>query len=157
MNWRIEVSTREEFPDTHGQALLRQVRDLGISSVQALRSIRVFLIDSEAERSAIDRAAGELLADPVTEHFHIGQSRSPAGPAKVNIVEVHLKPGVMDPVAGSTLMALADMNIKADSVRVVGTNTLRRVGQHSDFVARAEAAIGHPVEIISGIRKEYKT
>ncbi len=117
MNWRIEVSTREEFPDTHGQALLRQVRDLGINSVQALRSIRVFLIDSEAERSAIERAAGELLADPVTEHFHIGQSRPPAGPAKVNIVEVHLKPGVMDPVAGSTLMALEDMNIKADSVR----------------------------------------
>ena len=44
-------------------------------------------------------------------------------------------------------------DIKADSVRVVGTNTLRKVGQHSDFVARAEAAIGHPVEIISGIEE----
>jgi len=44
-------------------------------------------------------------------------------------------------------------DIKADSVRVVGTNTLRMVGQYSDFVRRAEAAIGHPVEIISGIEE----
>ncbi len=109
MNWRIELSTREEFPDTHAQALLSQIRDLGITSVQALRFIRVFLIESDAERSAIERAAAELLADPVTEHFHIGQTKPPPGPAKVNIVEVHLKPGVMDPVAASTLMALDDI------------------------------------------------
>ncbi len=117
MNWRIELSTREEFPDTHAQALLGRIRDLGITSVQALRFIRVFLIDSDAERSAIERAGAELLADPVTEHFRIGQSKPPPGQAKVNIVEVHLKPGVMDPVASSTMMALADMNIKAHSVR----------------------------------------
>ena len=117
MNWRIEVSTRQDFPDTHGQALLSQIRDLGITSVQALRFIRVFLIQSDTDRPAIERAAAELLADPVTEHFHIGQTKPPPGPAKINIVEVHLKPGVMDPVAKSTIMALADMNINADSVR----------------------------------------
>lgn len=44
-------------------------------------------------------------------------------------------------------------DIKADSVRVVGTNTLRIVGQSSDFVRRAEDAIDHPVEIISGIEE----
>jgi exopolyphosphatase/guanosine-5'-triphosphate,3'-diphosphate pyrophosphatase len=44
-------------------------------------------------------------------------------------------------------------DIRADSVRVVGTSTLRMLGQNSDFVRRAEAAIGHPVEIISGIEE----
>jgi exopolyphosphatase/guanosine-5'-triphosphate,3'-diphosphate pyrophosphatase len=44
-------------------------------------------------------------------------------------------------------------DIKADSVRVVGTNTLRMVGQDSDFVRRAGSTIGHPVEIISGIEE----
>jgi len=44
-------------------------------------------------------------------------------------------------------------DIKADSVRVVGTNTLRLVGQDSEFVRRAGIAIGHPVEIISGIEE----
>ncbi len=44
-------------------------------------------------------------------------------------------------------------DFKADSVRVVGTSTLRLVGQHSDFLRRAGKAIGHPVEIISGIEE----
>jgi exopolyphosphatase/guanosine-5'-triphosphate,3'-diphosphate pyrophosphatase len=44
-------------------------------------------------------------------------------------------------------------DIKADSVRVVGTSTLRMVGQGSDFLHQAELAIGHPVEIIAGIEE----
>jgi len=44
-------------------------------------------------------------------------------------------------------------DIKADSVRVVGTSTLRLVGQDSDFLRQAELAIGHPVEIIAGIEE----
>lgn len=37
--------------------------------------------------------------------------------------------------------------------RVVGTNTLRRVRHASTFLAEAEAALGHPVEIISGVEE----
>lgn len=36
------------------------------------------------------------------------------------------------------------------NVRVVGTNTLRRAHNAGDFISRAEAALGHTVEIISG-------
>jgi len=36
------------------------------------------------------------------------------------------------------------------NVRVVGTNTLRRAQNAAAFLKRAEAALGHPVEIISG-------
>lgn len=35
-------------------------------------------------------------------------------------------------------------------VRCVGTNTLRKVSANSDFLTRAEATLGHPIEIISG-------
>ena len=44
-------------------------------------------------------------------------------------------------------------DFQADSVRVVGTNTLRRLGQHSKFVRQAARAIEHPIEIISGIEE----
>jgi len=44
-------------------------------------------------------------------------------------------------------------DLSADSVRVVGTNTLRKVGQNSDFVAEASERIGHSIEIISGIEE----
>lgn len=46
---------------------------------------------------------------------------------------------------------LRDMN--AESVRVVGTNTLRRARRKGAFLDRARAALGHPIEIISGIEE----
>jgi len=39
------------------------------------------------------------------------------------------------------------------SVRIVGTNTLRRVKDRAHFLHQAEQALGHPVEIISGIEE----
>lgn len=41
----------------------------------------------------------------------------------------------------------------ADSVRVVGTNTLRVAKNGTDFINRAEEALGHPVQIISGVEE----
>ncbi|MEM7079604.1 MAG: exopolyphosphatase [Pseudomonadota bacterium] len=36
------------------------------------------------------------------------------------------------------------------NVRVVGTNTLRRIERDSDFISRGSALLGHPIEVISG-------
>lgn len=44
-------------------------------------------------------------------------------------------------------------DMKAQSVRVVGTNTLRRARRKGAFLDRARAALGHPIEIISGIEE----
>ncbi len=41
----------------------------------------------------------------------------------------------------------------ADSVRVVGTNVLRRARRKRWFLERARAALGHPIEIISGLEE----
>ena len=44
-------------------------------------------------------------------------------------------------------------DMKAESVRVVGTNTLRRAKRKGAFLDRVRAALGHPIEIISGIEE----
>lgn len=44
-------------------------------------------------------------------------------------------------------------DMKAESVRVVGTNTLRRAKRKGAFLDRARAALGHPIEIISGMEE----
>src|SRR5262245_26743648 len=44
-------------------------------------------------------------------------------------------------------------DMKADAVRVVGTNTLRRAKRKGAFLDRARVALGHPIEIISGIEE----
>ena len=46
---------------------------------------------------------------------------------------------------------LRDMN--ADNVRAAGTSTIRRAREDSTFLIEAEGALGHPIEIISGIEE----
>ncbi len=41
----------------------------------------------------------------------------------------------------------------ADSVCVVGTNTLRRAKRSVKFMRRAELALGHPIQVISGVEE----
>ena len=46
---------------------------------------------------------------------------------------------------------LSDM--KADRVRVVGTNTLRKAKRKGAFLDRAREVLGHPIEIIAGVEE----
>lgn len=44
-------------------------------------------------------------------------------------------------------------DMPSERVRVVGTSTLRRVSNGDEFLSRVEEALGHPVEVISGIEE----
>ena len=67
--------------------------------------------------------------------------------------------GSLDPEAQEAALAclgrfgerLRDMH--AESVRVVGTNTLRKARTRQPFIEAAEAALGHPVDIITGVEE----
>ena len=43
--------------------------------------------------------------------------------------------------------------MRADSVRAAGTSTIRRAREDSTFMAEAERALGHPIEVISGLEE----
>lgn len=115
--WRFEVFNRPGFPDVHGKSVFDDIKELGISSVQAVQSAKVFLIEADFDKDFAVRVAKELLTDPVCEEYYIGRSGPPAGLAKATLIEVHLKSGVTDPVAESVMAAVADMGVKADNVR----------------------------------------
>jgi len=44
-------------------------------------------------------------------------------------------------------------DIHANNVRAAGTSTIRRAREDSTFMSEAESALGHPIEIISGIEE----
>ncbi|NOR67105.1 MAG: hypothetical protein GQ528_07100, partial [Woeseiaceae bacterium] len=94
--WRFEVFGRSGFSDVHGQSVLEDINELGISSVQAVQSAKVFLIEADFDEDFAKRLARELLADPVCQEYYIGRSGPPAGLAKATLIEVHLKSGVTD-------------------------------------------------------------
>jgi len=115
--WRFEVFNRPGFSDVHGKSVLEDIKELGISSVQAVQSAKVFLIEADFDDVFARRLAEELLTDLVCEQYYIGRSGPPAGLAKATLIEVHLKSGVTDPVAESVMAAIADMGVKASNVR----------------------------------------
>jgi len=115
--WRFEVYNRSGSSDVHGNSVLEDIKELGISSVEAVQSAKVFLIEADFDEGFVRRVAEELVTDPVCEEYYIGRSGAPAGLAKATLIEVHLKSGVTDPVAESVMAAIADMGVKADNVR----------------------------------------
>jgi phosphoribosylformylglycinamidine synthase II len=115
--WRFEVFNRPGFSDVHGNGVLADIRELGITSVEVVQSARVFLIEGEFETDFAQRIAKELLTDPVCEEYYIGRSGAPAGLARATLIEVHLKSGVTDPVAESVMTAISDMGVRQAGVR----------------------------------------
>ena len=114
--WRFEVFNRRGFADVQGRSVLEDIRELGIRSVEAVQSAKVFLIEADFNKDFAERVAKELLTDPVCEEYYIGRSSPPAGLAKATLIEVHLKSGVTDPVAESVMTAVTDMSVKANNV-----------------------------------------
>ena len=115
--WRVEVFNRPGLADVQGGRVLSDIRELGITSVEAVQSARVFLIEADFDPAFAERVARELLADPVCEQYYLGRSGPPAGLAKATLIEVHLKSGVTDPVAESVMAAIADMGGRPEGVR----------------------------------------
>ncbi len=115
--WRFEVFNRPGFADVQGTHVLSDIRELGITSVEAVQAARVFLIEADFDAAFAERVARALLADPICEQYYLGRSSAPAGLAKATLIEVHLKSGVTDPVAESVMTAIADMGVQAEGVR----------------------------------------
>ena len=114
---RIEIFSKPDFSDPHGEQIKHDIEQLGIRGIVVVQSIRVFLIEGDLNKEQLDRIARELLADPVSEDYMIGHADPPVGLAQANLFEVHLKAGVTDTIATSTLLAINDMKLHPESVR----------------------------------------
>jgi phosphoribosylformylglycinamidine synthase len=111
---RIDV--RSSGPDPLGESIRQQIRELG-HDFGEIRTARIFLVEipSDAHPNDVRRIARELLADPIVEEAQIVGTVEEE--SRGSRIEIHLKPGVMDPVAASTEMAIRDMGLDARQVR----------------------------------------
>jgi phosphoribosylformylglycinamidine synthase subunit PurSL len=109
---RIEVSLKPDQPDARGSALVRDIQDLAISGVREVRVVDVYLIEGEIAPDALETVGRRLLADPVTQRYHLGTQEPTAG---AHQVEVAFNPGVADPVGSTIIKALEDLGISGIS------------------------------------------
>ncbi|MDP6543533.1 MAG: phosphoribosylformylglycinamidine synthase subunit PurL [Phycisphaerae bacterium] len=142
MIYRVEIRSKESFGDPHAQMVFNQVRELGMDSVSGVRSARLFFIVGEFSQDDAVRIADELLTDPVIEEYHVGSSGAGADAA---LIEVHLKAGVMDPVAASAEKAVTDMGLQIEGIRTARRYEL--LGEVSDEQRRIVAGklLANPV------------
>ncbi|MCA9128485.1 MAG: phosphoribosylformylglycinamidine synthase subunit PurL [Planctomycetales bacterium] len=123
--WEIDVCPAAGQEDVVGRNLAIEARDLGLGEHLKIAAARGFLLQGEITREQADRAARSLLADTIVETYTVLEvcSAELSAPADDHGQLIHVlpKPGVMDPVALSTLQALQDMGIAVEQV-----STLRK-------------------------------
>ncbi|NQT19465.1 MAG: phosphoribosylformylglycinamidine synthase subunit PurS, partial [Planctomycetes bacterium] len=124
MRWQVEVAGKEGFADALGNSVAADVRDLGISGISQVRTARIFILEGDLGETQVRRVAGELLSDPIIENYAVNESVLKEEP-HVSVVRVMRKPGVMDPVAHSTLRGIRDMRLAVDSVTTAHAYALR--------------------------------
>lgn len=120
MLWEVEILPIGSEKDYEGQRILASARSQGISGLDAVKSARTFLIQGELTREDANRAAEQLLVDPVTEKFHIHEL--PAAESQISnlesqiLINVLLHPGVTDSVAENAAKALSQLSFNVTNV-----------------------------------------
>ncbi|HBJ38930.1 MAG TPA: phosphoribosylformylglycinamidine synthase, partial [Planctomycetaceae bacterium] len=110
--WQIDIYPAEGFTDRDGQRTSQQISELGLGHDIAVDFARGFLVEGDLQQAEATRIAHTLLSDRLTERAVVAtvgddDLTEPPGD-NPTLVHVLPKPGVMDPVADSTISAARD-------------------------------------------------
>jgi phosphoribosylformylglycinamidine synthase II len=129
MLWEIDLHPRAGLPDLDADGVADDVIALRLAQKVRVASSRGYLVQGpELSPERIERLARELFADTVAEEYELGQlsdAKLAAPPERISagegtqLVQVLLKPGVMDPVAQSAEAAVRDFGWEVDAVRTL--------------------------------------
>jgi phosphoribosylformylglycinamidine synthase len=123
MLWEVDIYAAAGQPDIVARETAAAAAELYLADKLAVTSARGYLIQGDLSREQVTKLANELLADLVVERTVVGSagdaslSQLPSG--RTQWIHVLPKPGVMDPVAQSTMAAIADFGIKVEAVRTM--------------------------------------
>ena len=118
MLWHLEIHPAPGYPDLVGKRLSVEAAESGIPGPWTIAASRGFLVEGTLRQEDIDRAARQVLADPVVESFQIRPVPSPAV-ADRSVVHVLPRPGVTDPEAESACALLRELGFAVEGVRTI--------------------------------------
>ncbi len=152
MERRIEVFTKADFPDAIGNEVASEIANIGITSVDEIRTVQVYLIDGDLSKDEIKRICSELLIDGLTQDYVCINGASEQSADKIMFgqkrgkdntiytIEVTRKLGVMDPVESTVIKGIRDLGLSAKSVKtakrflVAGSLSIEQVETVADKV-----------------------
>jgi len=116
--YRLEVASTLPM---RAQGILAQLPTLGISQKPQLQIIDLYFLEGALAPDALQKLAEILICDPITERYawtalHIPNSRPDSLPGRdafpgSGVVEIALRPGVTDNVAGELVRAAQRLGI----------------------------------------------
>ena len=117
----IEVTLKSHLPDARGQGLVKDIQDLGITTVTDAHVADIYWLNADLPQAQLERIGRDLLADPVTQDYIC---YTPTGKREVEKagkdlynIEVTNNPGVTDPTEDSIMKAINDLGIKVKAVK----------------------------------------
>ncbi|MFC1957290.1 phosphoribosylformylglycinamidine synthase subunit PurL [Chloroflexota bacterium] len=118
---RIEVCLKSHLPDAAGIGLVRDIEDLGITTVSDVRIVGVYWLDADLADDELDLICRGLLADPVTQEYRYGPGVAVDGEdgTDQHKIEIAYNAGVTDTVEDTIMKAVRDLGISG--VRAVKT------------------------------------
>ncbi|MFH0847268.1 MAG: phosphoribosylformylglycinamidine synthase subunit PurS, partial [Chloroflexota bacterium] len=146
---RIEVSLKPHLSDSRGLGLVKDIHDLGITTITNVRVLDIYWLDADLNSEELELICRRLLADPVTQDYQYFAPSTPkslpirgefkrgfaslpdtspspsqgegakGGEVNTHTIEVAYNPGVTDPVEDSVLKAIHDLGLR--NIRAVKT------------------------------------
>ncbi|MBX6422791.1 AIR synthase-related protein [Thermosulfurimonas sp. F29] len=116
--FRIEVALKPDLRDARGEKVARRAREFLGLSVEAVRTVRVYLVEGNFPEDLLERYAREALWDPVIQLVSLGRPLAPKLDFPYDwLIEVGFRPGVTDNegrVAAEALSLLLERPLAPD-------------------------------------------
>ena len=131
--WQIDIYPADSQVDREAARTSEEIAELGLGDHVPVSFARSFLVQGEFALDEASRLAETLLCDSITERSVIaiaGQDSLLEPPGdQSTLVHVLPKPGVMDPVAASTVGAAQDAGFDVAAVRTMRKYWLEEIDE----------------------------
>ena len=111
MKWIIEVGFKPNATDAMGEGIKKDIGDLGISGVEYVKTMQLYVIEGDIPESDVENICKNLLTDRVTQYYEYKNSDRHKNDTGAWMVEVAYKHGVTDAVGDSTVKGINDLGI----------------------------------------------
>ncbi|MDO8567569.1 MAG: phosphoribosylformylglycinamidine synthase subunit PurS, partial [Dehalococcoidales bacterium] len=108
---RIEVCLKPGLPDVRGSGLVKDISDLGITTVSRAHVSDIYWLNADLTDDELGVICRNLLADPVTQDYSANSAVTGPKNRSAHTVEVAYNAGVTDPVEESLLKAIRDLGL----------------------------------------------
>ncbi len=152
--YRLEIGLNADSLDPAGLEARGNLAEAGLEGIRDVRVLRTFFLRGRLSPADVERAAQEVLADPVQETYAVRQDldlpEGPGGPMRM--ITVLRKPGVTNAEAESAKIALTGIGLDVRDVQSARTYLVWTKASEKQVLRAARRALGNDVieDVIAG-------